>query len=356
MRPPATIRQVAELAGVSVATVSRAINCAARVRPETLDRVRQAMRDLGFRPNVIGRQLKTANTRTIGVMMPSLANPVFADTVQGIEDEARRAGYSIVVATTDYDPASEGSIAESLLSHRVAGLLLTVADAGNSRLLDMLEAEGMPYVLLFNQPDHSDRPAVTVDNRQAVADLVRHLIGLGHRRLAMVAGSFHASDRSRQRFEGFNQALEEAGLPASSLVEISFDMAPLAGRLAGLFTGKDAPTALVCSNDMLALTALRGLHDLGLAVPDDVAVVGFDGIAVASLVVPSLTTIDQPRREIGVAGCRRLLNAIAGRVTEGTDFLPYRLRAGESAGLPPRLSNAAAPEGHPVPQRRAPLC
>ncbi|TVS00259.1 MAG: LacI family DNA-binding transcriptional regulator [Rhodospirillales bacterium] len=334
MRRPATIRQVAERARVSVATVSRVINRSAHVSPAAADSVRAAMRELGFRPNVIGRQLKTAASRTIGVMIPSLANPVFADTLQGIEDAARKVGYSLVVASTDYQAASEEAIVESLLSHRVEGLLLTVADAGSSGLLDLLDAEGVPYVLLFNQPEGEGRPAVTVDNRRAIADMVRHLIGLGHRRLAMVAGAFHASDRSRQRFDGFNLALDAAGLPNRTLVEISFEVAPLTSRLAGLFAATDAPSALVCSNDMLAIAAIRSLRDLGLRVPEDVSVVGFDGIAVGALMVPRLTTIDQPRRDIGARGFSLLMDSIAGAAVSHTVLLPYRLCPGESAAAP----------------------
>ena len=340
MRKTPTIRDVARVAGVSIATVSRVINGTGPVAADRAEAVRAAMAEIGFRPNAIGRQLKTSSSRTIGILVPSLFNPVFADSVQGCQEAAGAAGYATLLAATDYDPGRERSAVEALLANRVEGLVLTVADAAENETLDMLDAEGVPYVLVYNQPDEGGRPAVTVDNRRAMADLVRYLIGLGHQRFAMIAGSFTASDRSRLRFEGFADALSEAGLPPGLLLEVRFDDTEMAPLLAGLFSGRPAPTALVCTTDLLALAAIRSCRALGLAVPRDLTVTGFDGIALSALTSPSLTSLVQPSHAMGQQAVGHLLGRLGTGATPRQVILPHQIRPGESAAKPsPRLAD-----------------
>ncbi|MCA1971395.1 MAG: LacI family DNA-binding transcriptional regulator [Caenispirillum sp.] len=330
-----TIKDVATTAGVSIATVSRVLNDPERVKPETVALVQAAIAGLRYRPNVNGRRLKTATSQAIGVLLPSIGNPVFADSLAGIEAAAQAAGYTLLLTTSSYDPAREDAAIATLLGNRVDGLILTVADADGSAVVRSLRCEGVPYVLLYNQPHASDIASVSVDNAGAARAITEHLIALGHRRFAMIAGSFASSDRSRLRWSGVGAALAAVGLPAARLVETGFSGSDLPDALTPLLTGPDRPTALVCSNDMLALATMRGCRALGLDVPGDVSVVGFDGIGVGELVQPSLCTVVQPTREMGRQAIDILLGLIEGRESPRSILLPHTIREGESTAPPP---------------------
>lgn len=324
-----TIRDVAAEAGVSIATVSRALNGRAPIAPETARRVQAAVQALGFRANRTGRELRAGTSRTVGVLVPSLDNPVFAESVAGIQDAAREAGWSVLIASSAYEADRENEAIENLLSHRVGGLLLTVADADHSDTLDALDRESVPYVLIYNQPDRTDRATATIDNVAAGRDATRALIAAGRDRLAMVAGRFAASDRSKQRYRGFVEALAERQLTQVALVELGFDTPELDPATCRLLTGPDRPTGLFCSTDLLALRVMALLREAGLDVPRDVAIVGFDGIAVGRLMAPSLATIAQPSRDMGRRAFLHLLARIEGAAPERI-LLPYALRPGGS--------------------------
>lgn len=342
-----TIRDVAERAGVSIATVSRVLNGEPNAAYATAERVRAAAAELEFRPSRLGRGLKSASTRVLGVLIPSLSNPVFADSVAGIQAAAQRAGYALLMAATDYDPEREDAAIESLLSHRVDGLVLTVADADRSGALGKLDRSGTPYELIYNQPEATMRPAVSVDNVAAARTVVERMIGFGHRRIGMVAGRFLASDRSRQRHAGFLAALSAAGLDPGPVVEVAFDDLRLADLLSGPMAGPDRPTALFCSNDLLALAVMGGLRDLGLGIPEDVSVTGFDGIEFGALLRPSLATVVQPTRAMGEAAFERLLARLDGAPAAPPVTLPFEVRQGDSLGPAPAgpASSGPAPAG-----------
>ena len=328
-----TIRDVAAEAGVSIATVSRALNGRAPIAPETARRVHAAVQALGFRANRTGRELRAGISRTVGVLVPSLDNPVFAESVGGIQEAAREAGWSVLIASSAYEADREREEIENLLSHRLGGLLLTVADADRSDTLDALDREGVPYVLVYNQPDRTDRATATIDNVAAGRDATRALIAAGHERLAMVAGRFAASDRSKQRYRGFIEALAERQLEQVALIELDFDGSEPDPAACRLLTGPDRPTGLFCSTDLLALRVMALLREAGLDTPGDVAIVGFDGIAVGRLMAPSLATIVQPSRDMGRRAFQHLLARIEGGPPERI-LLPYALRPGGS--LQPR--------------------
>jgi len=338
----ATIRDVAKKAGVSVATVSRLVNGTGRVRDETANRVRAAINDLGFRPNAVGRNLSSANTRSLGVVIPSLNNPVFADAVAGISAEARARGYTLMFTSTDYSPDDELRTVSTLLDYRVDGLILTVADAMKSSVPGMLKSAGVPYVLIYNQPCANEHPTVTVDNIAAGREVARTLIKLGHERLGMVSGQFAASDRARARRDGFMDGAAERGLAAPTVLEVDFVLPHLEETLGPIYDEREtAPTALFCSNDLLAISVIGTLGRMGLDVPNDVSVIGFDGIAVGTHLHPTLATVIQPSHEMGRAATRQLLDRLVGKDCPMTEILPYTIRIGESAGLAAKPNPAA---------------
>lgn len=335
MRAAPNIKDVAERAGVSISTVSRVLNQSGPASVRTRETVLRAVSEIGFRPNSMGRSLKTAKSRTIGVLVPSLKNPVFADAVQGIQAAAEQAGYGILLTSSNYSAERETAAVEVFLSNRVEGLIVTVADEASSPALDLLRREGVPFVLVFNPALDPGPSAVTVDNEAAAQALVEELIALGHRRIAMIAGRFDASDRSGLRRAGYERALRSHGIAPGAIVEVGFDTLDLSAHCAALMDAPEAPTAVFCSTDMLAIAAIRGLTTLGLRVPEDMSVAGFDGIAVGEWISPSLATVVQPAEEMGSQALRHLLQRVNDDAPALHLTLPYRLRPGESWG-PPR--------------------
>jgi len=333
----ATIRDVAEFAGVSVATVSRVVNSTCVVRKQTSDAVFEAAKSLGFRPNLMGRNLRSTRTKTIGVMLPMLSHPVFAECLQGIETAAQKHNHVVAISTSGYRPESEERSSELLLQQRVDGLILTVADASSSPVLDKLDAEGVPYVLVFNQVVSGSgslariRPSVCVDNRLASWDLVKYLIELGHDAIHMVAGQFSQSDRSQQRFAGYRDAMNDAGLVWRAPLELPFNTTDTCAELLALLQSNNRPSAFFCSNDQLAMTVVRDLQLLGVRVPEDVSVVGFDGVQVGQWMNPALTTMTQPTADIGRIAVEHLLQLIAGGPKGVPALLPHTLRQGGTA-------------------------
>lgn len=343
-----TIRTVAERAGCSIATVSRVINRSAPTSAEVEARVRAAIDELGFRPSEIGRALKTLKTRTVGVLIPSLTNPVFAASVAGMQAAARERRHTLLLTATDYDPAAEAELVETLVAQNVAGLVLTVACAGHNATLDLLEAESIPFVLVHNEPEGDARAAVCVDNAAATSALTEAMIAAGHRNIAYLAGRFATSDRSLRRYEGYRAAMEKAGLHAAAPLELDYlgDAPSHAAALAGLFGGVSAPTAALCSNDLLALSVTGALRDLGIRVPDDVSVAGFDGIALGRAMSPSLATVDTPTRRMGEQAVELLFEMIETGAAPRVERLPFSLRSGgtlAAAPKPPRRQEPTPP-------------
>jgi len=342
--PRVTIQDVANHAGVSPATVSRVLNDSSAVTTSTAGRVRRAVAALDFRPNLAGRALRATRTRSLGVVLPTLGNPVFAECLAGIEAAARAQAHSLGLVTTGYERAAEAAAVESLLRQRVDGLLLTVADAARNRVLDALDRDRVPYVLVFNQLAHAGRATVSVDNRAAARAAIEHLLALGHRAIRMVTGQFRQSDRARLRYRGYCDALRAAGVEPLPPLQMPF-LAPDARRpLVEGLNARPRPTAFFCSNDLLALTVIRDLRALGRRVPEDISVAGFDGIRVGELTAPSLTTVVQPAEDIGRAAVELLLRRIGGADSAGAQLSEYTLRRGESTA-----AVAAAEPAGPAP-------
>ena len=331
-----SIQRVAREAGVSVATVSRAFNRPESVREETRRRVASAAGRVDYRPNASARTLRTRKSRVLGVVLPTLLNPVFAECLQGIAEAAAAAGYSIVPMTTEYRLDGELRAADALRGAGVDGVVLVVADPATSLTLRRLKADGLRYVLAYNR--HPRHPCVSVDSVEALVDAVVRLAALGHRRIAMVSGERGASDRAEQRHQGFLQGMAAAGLKPLPLVEVPFIEAAVEQIAAALRPARRA-SALVCSNDLLAIRAVRAAHLCGLDVPRDLSVLGFDGIALGEDLTPALTTITQPNHEIGRRSVELLLDAIAGGrplAARHSLVLPHGFRIGESCAAPPR--------------------
>lgn len=334
-----TLADVALAAHVSLATASRVFSHPQLVREATAQRVHEAAQRLNFRPNLLGAKLRAQQTRILGVMLPTLENAVFAECWRGIEEAALAAGYSLMLVSSNYDPARERERVEYLLRHRVDGMVLTVADATSSAVLDQLDRENVPYVLAYNQatPD-GQRHSVSVDNRTSACEGVQGLIAAGHRRIAVVSGAFMASDRARQRFAGYEDAMRAHGLTPLPPVNLPSHTASNIDQINTLMRRGKAPTAFFCTNDLLAIGVISDLKRLGLRVPRDVSVLGYDGIALGALVEPPLATVVQPNTDIGMQAVTQLVTRLHtpdSHARAHVTLLPHGLRVSGTVAAPP---------------------
>lgn len=334
-----TIQKVAKEAGVSVATVSRTFNFPEQVSESTRTRVQQAAARLNYFPNASARNLRTQHTRAIGVVLPTLVNPVFSECLQGIAETAANNGYSIMPFTTSYTEQAEQNAVKQLIQLRVDGIVLVVADPNNSPTLELLSKTKIPYVLIYNWSDQ--HPCVSVNNQQAFTEIVSHLAQLGHQNIAMVSGLRSASDRAQQRYQGFLQGMAQENLTLHPIIEVPFVDHAIEAITAALKKSR-AITALVCSNDLMAIRAIRAAHLCHFQVPKDISITGFDGIRLAQDLTPSLTTIVQPNTEIG----RRSVKLLTEHLQRGTKptaessiLLAHHLQIAESSTTPSLIFN-----------------
>ncbi|MEO6984785.1 MAG: substrate-binding domain-containing protein [Paralcaligenes sp.] len=336
------IKSVAKLAGCSIATVSRCFNAPHLVKAATLAHVMDIARQQKFRPSVFGQQLRKNQTDLVGVMLPSLANPVFADCIGGIEHVLNQHNKRMLLTTTQYDSMREEELIEILLRQKVDGLLLTVASAENCTALASLANGNIPYVLMYNHAPGYE--TVSIDDRSAARDAVRHLLSFGHRRIAMLAGFLTASDRSALRYQGYQDAMQEAGLAALPLTEVDFGAQMLELQLQHwLNKMSSCPTAIFCSTDLLALGVIKALRERSLRIPQDISVIGFDGLEYGQLIDPVLTTISQPNGEIGRKAAQKLLSRLDGEKSQAKPlFLKHELLTGHSVGQPKMSGTLAA--------------
>ncbi len=306
-----SIKDIARAARVSHPTVSRALRHSPLVNPDTAERIRQVANVMGYWPNAVARGLVTRKTRTIGVVVTTIADPFIGEIVSGIEEMADGHGYSVILANSNADPAREVRVVQSFQERRVDGILVAASRVGAlyARLLGQLK---IPIVLINNQHPDEFIHSVVIDNVAASLQAVEHLIGLGHRRIAYLGDQF-GFQSDTERFAGYRQALALADYPFLPELIVHGDGRPEGARLAveKLLVLPVPPTALFCYNDMSAIGALRGIRAHGLCVPRDISIVGFDDLVLASYVDPPLTTVRQPKRQMGLTAMEILLRLLS---------------------------------------------
>ena len=319
----ARIHDVARLAEVSTATVSRALATPERVSPEARARVLEAIAKTGYVPNPAARTLRSQKTYMVLVVLPDLSNTFFSKILRGIEETLFEAGYGMIISDLDGSPAKEAHFAAFTAAGRVDGAILLNGHLfGQSR-----DGEGqparvpIPLVALCEAIPGADIPQIEIDNRAAASRMTQHLASLGHRSIAYVSGP-PSNVLERERFQGFKEGLQAAGMPYDPALVIPGDYTIEAGVAAGerLVAQGTRPTAVFCTSDEMAIGLMRTLLSSGLRVPEDISVAGFDDIEFAAVAEPSLTTIHQPRRELGQAAATALIDLLQGRTT------PKRIR------------------------------
>jgi DNA-binding LacI/PurR family transcriptional regulator len=344
IRPP-TIRDVARLAGVSTATVSRILSGAAEARPDTQARVLAAVHELDYRPSGIARSLKMGSTRTIGLIVTDILNPFYPELVRAIEDAARARDLAIMLCNGQEDADREATYLELLSERRVDGIIVASGSL-SERHGQWLRSAPVPVVLVNCRIAGDSQPAALTDNNAAARLATEHLLALGHRRLGHITGR-PTDAATDDRLAGVRAAISSAEMPPGALVVVEGD-GHVTGGVRGMAELLAAPgvTGVVCYNDLTAIGALRAIRDRGLNVPEDVSVVGFDDIDLAMLVDPPLTTIAQDTESMGRWAVEHLVEILGGghgqpshdaapQPDAGVLLLPGRLRVRGTSGPAP---------------------
>jgi LacI family transcriptional regulator len=305
-----TIKDIARVAGVSPSTVSRALNDSPLIREETKARIRVLASALGYERNELARGLVKGSSGVVGLVIPDITNPYFAEITRGVGEVAHAQGYGLVLCNTDEDPERERSYVRLLRRKRVDGLILTSVTVDAPYLAELVRS-GTPFALVSRLTRTADCPYVVVDDRKGARLAMDHLIGLGHERIGFIGGPPDVKS-SRDRMEAYREAMQEHRLPGGQACFGDFTQS--AGREAalGVLSSSERPTAIFAANDLIALGVLEAADQLGLSVPEDLSVVGYDDIPYASLPRIQLTTVAQPTFEMGRIAAEWLLSTVGG--------------------------------------------
>lgn len=323
------------MAKVSHSTVSRALRNSPLVNPKTAAEIRRLAEQSGYRLSAAARSLVTQRTDTIGVVVTTIADPFAAGVVEGIEEAANEHALSVLLANSHADPERELRVVRTLEERRVDGIIVTASRVG-SMYVRVLERMQVPIVLLNNQDPGEFTHSVMIANREASVALARHLVELGHRRIAYIGDRF-GRESDAERYAGFRQALREAGLRVEKQLVVHGDGRPEGGHgaMRRLLALRRRPTAVFCYNDMSALGALLAIRQAGLRAPADISVTGFDDLYLAQYAEPPLTTVRQPMRRMGRLAMETLIQLLAGDRTKRAIKVPGELIIRGSTAAPP---------------------
>ncbi|WP_141334498.1 MULTISPECIES: LacI family DNA-binding transcriptional regulator [unclassified Paenibacillus] len=308
MKP--TIVDIAREAGVSIATVSKAIHNTGRMSEETRKKILTIMQDMNYRPNMMASALKGKSTYTVGLLIPDLSNPFSSEIARSVEDRGKELGYSVVMCNTDYDPEKEAWYISVLNQKRVDGIISASGFQNEDMLRDLVE-QHIPIALITRDSKTIAVDTVTVDDFMGGYQATSYLIGLGHRRIGTIVLDL---DNGRERLRGYKHALEEAGLPCDEKLILSgFTKEDGKEAAAKLMEYSEPPTAIVAGNDLLAIGVMLSAKERGIIIPDQLSVIGYDNTILAEITTPSLTTMNQPVGEMGRQVMDLLYQEITGK-------------------------------------------
>lgn len=317
---PATIYDVAKKAGVSIATVSRVINNSDTVSERTRQQVEQAIKELNYAPNVIASALTKKSTLTLGLLIPDVSNPFFSELARGVEDASNDFGFNTIMCNTDYSIEKEATYIGLLKQKSIDGFIISTAYCDDVNIINLLK-EDIPLVLLGRDIENADGYPLDVvgsDNIKGGYIATRHLIELGHKKIACLLGPEEIKV-NRERKAGYIKALKEASLKVCEDIifhgEFKFESGY--NKTFEIFNGSIKPTAVFAANDLTALGVIRALKALGLSVPNDVSVVGYDNTILAEIAEPPLTTVNQEMRKMGYLATELIIKRIRGEREAG---------------------------------------
>jgi len=319
-------KDVAQLAGVSTATVSRVLNSPDRVDAETRRLVNEAVVKLRYVPHGAARALRSHRSRMIGAVVPSFSYALYARTTSAMQAVLDSKGFSLVVAEHHYDLKAELRITELLLGRGVDALVFVGVDH-DPALFALLEDHGRPYVLTWGVDPMRRHPSIGFDNRAATFEMTRHLIGLGHRRFGLLSAVTEGNDRATERGAGMRAALAQAGLELDErLVRYgSIDLAAAAEMMRDMLQTRERPTAVVATNDVFAVGAMMACREQGVPIPGEISITGVDNTDLGATQTPPLTSIRTPIVEIGRAAAEQLIARLEGRPHVAFQTLPFEL-------------------------------
>jgi LacI family transcriptional regulator len=309
----ANMKEIAKLAGVSLGTVSHVVNDTVKVRDPLRNRVLEAIRQTGYQPSQLARGLRRDKTNILAMIIPDILNPFFPGVVRGVEDVAFANGYRLVLCNTDNDHEKEVAHLKALQAYLPSGLIVIASDFSElAAQTDSFRKAGSAVVCIDRLPRNWDGDSVTINNAGGSFHATCYLIGLGHRHLAAITGPLHLTN-SQDRLKGFKRAVRQAGLevPPGYLQETTFDRAGGYAKAKILLRMVPRPTAILACNDMIALGALMAIREAKLRCPEDISLVGFDGLDLTDITTPQLTSVYQSPYQLGAAGAQLTLDRLA---------------------------------------------
>jgi LacI family transcriptional regulator len=308
---PATLRQIAREAGVSIATVSRALRQPQSVSIETRERILALVAHHRYVPDALAASFASRRTGLVGLIVPTISNSIYAAFTEAVQNRLLASGRKLLIANTNYSAALEAEIVHKLVESRVEGVIFTGFRRENT-LYELLRHYRIPFVVTWSTSKDPSIPAISFDNFAAAKAATRTLIELGHRRIGLICGVSAVNDRAQQRIKGFQAALREARLrfDPALVAERPFEVAEGAAAAEAMMRLDGPPTALFCANDIQAMGAVFACQRLGLNVPQDVSIIGFDDLPMTQMINPALATVHVPAQEMGEAAAGALVEAV----------------------------------------------
>lgn len=307
----ATIKGIAKLAGVSTATVSRVISFPDKVKISTRKRVLAIMEANHFVADGLATGLASQRSKTIGLIIPTIANSIYASSTQAIQKRFQAEGYTVLVCISEFSSKAEADMIHRLLERRVDGLILTGATR-KPELYNKITHNNVPFVITWQLTRSPELPSISFDNHKAAMLATEHLIALGHRCIGLICGQSDVNDRAYERRRAYEECLTKHGIEVDPdlIYECEFDMIESRAAMTRIIANKNRPTAVFCANDIQAIGAIAACHHAHLKVPEDISIIGFDDLPIARCTTPQLTTVRVPAYEMGERAAEALMDAI----------------------------------------------
>lgn len=315
-----TLEDVARAARVSTATISRSINEPDKVAPDTRARIEKVIESLGYTPNFGGRVLASNRSNIVGAVIPTMANAMFASGLQVFQEVLSDSSYNLLVASSGYNTDTELQQIKSLVAQGADGLLL-IGSSRPAETTRFLNLRNIPYVIAWCYQKNDPRYFAGFDNTKAAISITREVLKKGHRKIAMIAGHAEQNDRSKNRIAGVKEAIaKQNNATLLSIIETDYTLDAGGNAFDAIINGKKQPTAVICGNDVLAAGAIVRAKELGVDIPNDVSVTGFDDITLATVVSPALTTVRVPQLEMGKSAANLMLKLLSNETPKSEEL------------------------------------